>query len=188
MKRVFILLTCFSFICFNTYAQFPDQSASIKIGTGYVQDFPGLGGYGVTGELALAMSEKLQGAFGLKHLNMQGYPRTNQAKEYTKANTLDFTLFYLPLHTETSIIRAGLGYSFSFYTMRRTYPVITTNGTHTQTDWPVSDAKSKTSGLTFIGEYEYLFANSNLSLGARVASYKAYDRVFFVGPFAAIRL
>jgi hypothetical protein len=187
MKRVltvFLALVIFSAV----NAQFNESSGSIKLGAGYAKDFPGLSGYGITGEFSMNMSERLEGAVGLKRFNMQGYPRNNQVNEYTRATTIDFNIFYLPLVTESHIVRVGTGYAFSFYSMRRSYPVITSNGTEKQTSWPVQDSKSRTSGLSAIGEYEYLLPNSNISLGLRAAWYKAYDRVTYVGTFVGWRL
>ena len=186
MKRVLFFL--FSFIASYSQAQYSEHSISLKLGTGYVQDFPGLGGYGIIGELSIPMTEHLEGAIGAKRMSMQGYPRSKEVQEYTHATTIDFNIFYLPLNTGSHIIRLGGGYAFSFYNIRRSYPVITTSGTEKQTNWPVQDNKSRTSGLSVIGEYEYVFENSNISLGLRAAWYKAYDRVSYIGPFVGLRL
>jgi hypothetical protein len=185
MKRV--LLAVLFFAALSANAQFTESRGTIKLGTGYVQDFPGLGGYGITGEFSMEMLDRFEGGIGIKRLSMQGFPRTQTVKEYTRATTVDFNLYYLPLRTEAHIVRLGAGYSFSFYQTRRSYPVTVTNGAEKETQWPMQDAKSRTSGLTLLGEYEYLFANSNVSLGARAALYKAYDRVMYVGPFVGVR-
>ena len=185
MKRVLFFL--FSFIASYSQAQYSEHSISLKLGAGYVQDFPGLGGYGIIGELSVPMNDRLEAAIGAKRMSMQGYPRSKQVQEYTRATTIDFNIFFLPLNTGSHIIRLGGGYAFSFYNTRRTYPVINTSGPEKQTSWPVQDNKSRTSGLSVIGEYEYLLENSNISLGARVAWYKAYDRVSYIGPFVGLR-
>jgi hypothetical protein len=186
MKRVLFIL--FLFVASYTQAQFNENSFKLKFGSGYVQDFPGLGGYGITGELSLPMTHWLEGAIGAKWMNMQGYPRTTSVKEHTRTATIDFNLFFLPINTDVHIVRLGAGYSFAFYNIRRSYPVTSHSGTGNQTSWPVQDNKGKTSGVSLIGEYEYLFANSNMSLGLRAAWYKAYDQVSYVGPFVGLRL
>ena len=43
-----------------------------------------------------SLNDNLEGAFGIKRLNMSGYPRTTTVNEYTKATTLDFNLYFLP--------------------------------------------------------------------------------------------
>ena len=165
-----------------------DYSAStIKISGGYAKDFPGLSGYGVSGEYAYTLSDYIQGGFGLKRLNMSGYPRTSAVNEYTKATTLDFNIFFLPLSSETSVLKIGAGYSFSFYKTRRSFPVFETQGEEKIVSWPVQDANGRGSGVTFSGEYEYLFP-SNLSVGVKASYCKAYDRVFYIGPFVGFRL
>lgn len=185
MKRVLsiLLLLVASF----AQAQFNESSLSVKLGAGYAQDFPGLGGYAVAGELAFPMMERLEGAVGLKRMSMQGHPRTSSVKEYTLATTVDFNVFFLPVNNGSSIVRVGGGYAFAFYNIRRSYPVSSGTGADKVTHWPVQDQKGKSSGLSIIGEYEYLLPESNISLGLRAAWYKAYDRVTYVGPFAAIR-
>ena len=185
MKRVLFIL--FVFAASNTQAQYNQNSISLKFGSGYVQDFPGLGGYGITGELTVPMTDRLEGGIGGKWMNMQGYPRTASVKEHTRAATIDFNLYFIPINTDAHIVRVGAGYAFSFYNIRRSYPVTTHTGTNNQTSWPVQDVKSKTSGVSLIGEYEYLLASSNLSLGLRAAWYKAYDQVVYVGPFVGLR-
>ena len=190
MKRV-LLIICL-FISISLQAQFnnrlTENIGSIKLGTGYVQDFPGLGGYGILGELSLHMNDRLEGAIGIKRMSMVGTPRTKTVEEFTKATTIDFTFFYVPLRTESHVVRLGIGYAYSFYSIRRSYPVISGTGSEKQTNWPIQNNKSKTSGVSVIGEYEYLINNSNLSVGMRVALYKAYDRVSYIGPFIGYRL
>ena len=91
------------------------------------------------------------------------------------------------MNTGAHIIRIGAGYAFSFYTIRRSYPVSAGSEIEKQTSWPLQDKKGKTSGMSIIGEYEYLVNNSNFSIGLRAAWYKAYDRVSYVGPFVGLR-
>ena len=185
MKRVLFFLFCF--IASYSQAQYSEHSISLKLGAGYAQDFPGLGGYGIIGELSVPMNERLEAAIGVKRMSMQGYPRTNDVQEYTRATTIDFNIFFLPINTGAHIVRLGGGYAFSFYNIRRSYPVVTTSGTEKQTNWPVQENKGRASGINIIGEYEYLLENSNISLGLRAAWYKAYDRVSYIGPFVGLR-
>lgn len=189
MKRLFIL---FFFLCSiqakAQYSNFIETSTSIKIGTGYTHDFPGLNGYTITGEVSFPFAPHFEGGIGIKRIDLSGTPRTSQVQEYTKANTLDFNLYYVPIHTEVHTVRFGLGYAFSSYKTRRSYPVFPTTASEKPTSWPVQDSKSRTSGVSVLAEYEYEFAESPLSLGLRAALYKAYDRVSFIGAYVAYRL
>jgi len=169
------------------YAQDYFSHNTLKIGGGYTKDFPGLSGYALTAEYAHSLSENLEGGFGIKRLNMSGYPRTSTVNEFTKATTLDFSIYFLPITNETNSLKIGLGYSFSFFKTRRSYPVIETHGTEKMTSWPIQDAKGRASGITINGEYEYIIS-SNLSMGIKASLCKAYDRVFYIGPFMGIRL
>ena len=86
--------------------------------------FPGLMAIQFFAEASRPLSEKLQGAVGLKLINMSGFPRTATVNEFTKATTIDFNIYFVPLATEISELRIGAGYSFSFYKTRRSFPVI----------------------------------------------------------------
>ena len=174
-------------ICSQVQAQDYYSHSKLKVGGGYTKDFPGLSGYGLVGEYAYSLNEYLEGGFGVKRFNLSGYPRTLTVNEYTKATTLDFNIFFLPFTGETSVLKIGAGYSFSFYKIRRSYPLFETHGQEKTTSWPLQDAKGRTSGITFSGEYEYIFP-SNFSLGIKASFCKAYDRVFYVGPFLGVRL
>lgn len=173
--------------CIQGQAQDDFSNNTLKIGGGYTKDFPGLSGYALTGEYAHSLSDNLEGGFGIKRINMSGNPRTSAVKEFTKATTLDFNIYFLPLPSETSVLKIGIGYSFSFYKIRRSYPVIETHGTEKTTSWPVKDTKGRSSAIIFSGEYEYIIS-SNLSFGLKASLCKAYDRVFYIGPFVGIRL
>jgi hypothetical protein len=179
------LVITFILICSRIYAQ--DNHDIIKLGAGYAKDFPGLSGYSIFSEYVRSLHKNLEGALGIKRLNLSGYPRTTTVNEYTKATTLDFNLYFLPVVNEVNVLRMGVGYSFSFYKTRRSYPVTEIQGPEKITRWPVEDEKGRASGLIISSEYEYIFA-SKLSLGIRVSLCKAYDRVFYVGPYAGIRL
>ena len=187
MKKSLVILVIV--ICFQAHAQdyLSESYGALKLGGGYARDFPGLSGYAIGGEYTHSLNEKLEGGFGIKRLNMSGYPRTSTVNEYTKATTLDFNVYFLPVANETNVLRIGAGYSFSFFKTRRSYPVIETQGTEKMTSWPVKDAAGRSSGLMVTGEYEYIFP-SNFSLGIKASYCKAYDRIFYIGPYVGLRL
>lgn len=189
MKRVLLILVILlSLQAQAQYSNFIETTTSIKIGGGYTHDFPGMNGYTITGEVTFPFASHFEGGIGLKKIDLSGTPRTAQVQEYTKANTLDFNLYYVPIHTEIHTVRLGLGYAFSSYKIRRSYPVFGTTTSEKPTSWPVQDSKSRTSGVNVLAEYEYELPSSPLSLGLRAALYKAYDRVSFVGAYVAYRL
>lgn len=187
MKRLFVTLLIV--ICCQVQAQdyFSGEYGILKIGGGYATDFPGLNGYGIIGEYTHSLSERFEGGFGIKRLNMNGYPRTSTVKEYTKATTLDFNIYFLPVANEKNILRIGAGYSFSFFKTRRSYPIIETHGIERITSWPIQDAKGRSSGVTLTGEYEHIFA-ANFSIGLKASLCKAYNRDFYIGPYIGVRL
>jgi hypothetical protein len=187
MKRIIALLLLISIN--KLQAQFSETSpGTLKIGTGYTHDFPGVNGYTIAGEYMINLTSKIQGGIGAKHVDLSGYPRTNQVQEYTKANTLDFNLYFAPLQSESQIFRVGLGYSFSFYNIKRAYPVITGSGDNKTTTWPSQINKGRTTGINLIAEYEYKIPNSLITIGLRGALYKAYGRTYFIGPMVGYRL
>ena len=187
MKKSLVILLVV--ICSKLTAQnnFTETVSTVKIGAGYTRDFPGMSGFGITADYAHKLNDYLEGGFGFKRLDMSGYPRTSTVNEFTKATTLDFNIYYLPLVSESSSLKIGAGYSFSFYKTRRSYPVIETVGTEKSTAWPIQDAKGKSSGIIITAEYEYSFS-PGLSLGVKGSFCKAYDRVFYIGPFVGIHL
>lgn len=186
MKRVLLalMLLC-SFSSFSQSIDIADRIGTFKIGTGYAQDFPGVGGYGISGEFNFRLAERFEGGIGFKRLSMQGHPRTHTVKEYTKANTVDFNIYYLPVITHNSILRIGLGYSLSSYNVRKSFPVSPDGGVD-KLEYRVKDEKGRTKGGSVIVEYEYFIANSNFSLGARASWVKAYDRATYIGPFVGL--
>jgi hypothetical protein len=185
MKQFIVLLLLLWVVKAN--AQFDDQPpGSIRIGAGYTHDFPGLNGYTVTGEYLQPLTDCLQGSLGIKYASMIGYPRTQDVQEFTKATSLDFNLFYLPVHTEAHTVRIGLGYSFSFYNIKRAYPLASTDGKITS--WPSQEQQGRTSGINLVTEYEYKIPNSSLSVGVRGALYKAYERTYYIGPIVGFQL
>ena len=177
----------FSLLCSVIQAQDNLSHSILKFGGGCSRDFPGLSGYALTGGYAYSLSDNLEGGFGVKRLNMSGYPRTPTVNEFTKAITLDFHIYFLPLANEFNILKIGLGYSFSFYKTRRSYPVVKSEGLEKEVTWPIQDANGCTSGVMLTGEYECLFF-SKVSLGIKASLCKASDRVFYVGPFLGICL
>lgn len=187
MKTLLLVLCVFASVLVRAQ-DYPEHTVAVKAGGGYAHDFPGLNGYSVFAEVSRPMSNRLQGAIGVKLINMSGHPRTTEVSEYTKATTLDFNVYFVPFASELSEFRIGAGYSFSFYNTRRSYPLITTHGTERETTWPVQDRKGRVSGVNVVAEYEYFFPETNFSIGARASLFKAYDHVTFAGVFAGIRL
>ena len=179
--------TFFVVVCLLVSVGLQAQDNSVKIGGGYAHDFPGLNGSSVFGEVSRYMSDRLKAGVGVKFSNLQGYPRTQQVQEYTKAASIDFNLYFIPVSTEFSELRVGAGYSFSFYNIRRSYPVISDHGAENVTAWPVQDKKGRISGVGLIGEYEYFLPGTNFSAGLRASLFKAYDHVSFVGVFGGVR-
>lgn len=189
MKRVFLLLAISIFVSGVSFAQsFDEASFRIKTGAGYTHDFPGLNGLSGFLEGTFGFAGRFEGAIGVKRIMLDGNPRTTTVKEHTRATTLDFTVYYLPVQTEVHLIRAGVGYTFSSYNIRRSYPVVTVNGPDKDTHWPIQDQKSRTSGIILVAEYEYMIPASAFSVGLRASLFKAYDRVSYVGPFVGVRL
>jgi hypothetical protein len=187
MKQIlFLLLTA---AAFTVHAQDENSSGRIRAGAAYVHDFPGLNGAGAYAEYSFPLNDFIQGGAGIRRVQTGGYPRTSTVREYTKATSLDVSLLFALYHTENAAFRIGAGYSFSFYNIRRSYPVYTT---HTDTQaagisWPQKDTHGRTSGVSLSAEYEYYFSNG-FSAGAKIALCKAYGSVLMAGPFVAIRL
>lgn len=186
MKRFIVVLVILSIG--KLHAQSSENETSIKAGVGYTHDFPGLNGYTATVEYIFPVTKDFQGAMGAKRANITGYPRTNEVEEFTKATTLDINFYWLPLHTETGLFRIGLGYSFSFYNIKRAYPLIVDDGGAKQTTWPSSENKGRTRGINLIAEYEYKIPTTILSIGVRGAMYKAYTGTYFIGPMLGFQL
>lgn len=180
MKQICVLLLLFA--TFQVNAQFSDASGEIKFGAGYTHDFPGLNGYTVTGEYLFWMGTQWQGGIGGKYADMQGYPRTKDVQEYTRAKSIDFNVYWVPLRNEQQLFRIGLGYSFSFFDVKRSSPVYVNDGTKTTVSWPAQKETGRTTGINLIAEYAYTLPGSNLTLGIRGALYKAYTRTYFIGP------
>ena len=181
-------LGIFFILFFPLLVQAQEETFSIRAGGGYAHDFPGLNGYGGFAEVSKPLSQKLQGAIGIKINSLKGFPRTGEVEEFTKSTSLDFSLYFLPFSNELNQVRLGAGYSFSFYKIRRSYPIITHEDGSAKTSWPIKDSKGRVSGLTLVAEYEYFVPESNLSLGLRGSMFKAYDHVLFAGGFVGIRL
>ena len=188
MKYLSMLLALLLTVIFS-YAQYSDQSlnGTFKAGAGFAKDFPGLYGAAMQVEYDRSLNNFLEAGVGIKYSNMSGYPRSSTVKEFTKAYSLDFNLYVLPVNTEKQKLRFGVGYSFSFYNTRRSYPVYESGVIEKVPTWPTHDVKGRIGGLTAIAEYQYSITES-YSIGARVSVYKAYDQVLYAGPFVAINL
>ncbi|MBL7736330.1 MAG: hypothetical protein JNL51_12790 [Chitinophagaceae bacterium] len=190
MKRIFVFLPLF-FVLFSR-AQFSNEFneglGTLRIGAGYTHDFPGLNGYSIRGEFSRSLNDYLDGAVSLQRVDLAGVPRTPLVKEYTRATTLDMSIYFLPVKNDVHVVRLGLGYSFSFYNIRRSYPVTHGEGADKSMSWPIQDAKGRTTGINVAGEYAFYLPNSGLSLGVRAAIFKAYDQVSYIGPFVGLAL
>ena len=166
------------------HAQFNESSSSLVAGLGYTHEFPGLNGYTLALEYQVPLSAQFRAGIGGRYVNLDGYPRTNTVNEYTKAETIDVSFYWIPLQTENQSCSIGLGYSYSFYRIQRAYPVLL-NGNPKTLDWYAQTAGGKTTGINFICEYEYHPDNSRLTFGLRGGLYKAYARTYFIGPVLA---
>lgn len=174
--------------CSTLIAQFNDASVgTLKLGAGYTKDFPGLRGISVYTAFSKPLNNYLEAEAGIKYINLQGTPRTSSINEYTKATTLDFTLYFLPVNTELHALRIGGGYSFSFYKINRSYPTIDKTAEETTTNWIQQPGKGRSSGFTLIGEYQYN-CTEQWVVGVRAALFQAYDQVSYLGPYVALRL
>ena len=169
-------------------AQHDGSSGTLKAGAGYTYNFPGMAGYTIIGEYIFPLTDRFEGGLGAKIVDLNGHPRTPTVGEYVKAKTLDFNMYWMPLQSDTRRFRIGLGYSFSFYDTRSSYPLIVQSGGKSTTQWPVADEKGNTRGINLIAEYEYIIPDSPLSIGLRAALYKASDGTYFVGPILGYRL
>ena len=191
MKKILFLLLM-AIVCRPASAQYSADniSGNIRAGVAYVHDFPGLNGKAAYIDYSFPLNEWLQGSAGIKRIETGGYPRTQTVREYTKATALDVSLLFVPLHTENTAVRIGAGYSFSFYNIRRSYPVYTAHNDPTSApdvSWPQTDTKGNTHNVSLVGEYEHYF-NNNFSAGVKVALCKAYGSVIMGGPFIGIKL
>ncbi|MEO5592969.1 MAG: outer membrane beta-barrel protein [Chitinophagaceae bacterium] len=191
MKQIFFLLLMA--VACTAHAQYSGDEnfgSRIRAGVAYVHDFPGLNGIGAYAEYNFPLNEWIQGGAGVRRVETGGYPRTATVREYTKATALDVNLLFVPFHTENAAFRIGAGYSFSFYNVRRSYPVYTAHTDQAagiETSWPQMDAKGTTRGVSLMAEYEYNFSN-NFSAGAKITICKAYGSVVMAGPFVAVKL
>src|ERR1700730_16430008 len=160
MKKILslLILVCPAFFLAQDY------SASIKSGLVYSHDFPGMNGYSAFVEYVRPLSNKLQAAVGIKRSNLSGFPRTNEVREFTRATAIDFNLYFVPVSNEFQELRVGAGYSFSFYNIRRSYPIVSNVGATPHTSWPIQDAKGRVSGIILLAEYEYFLPGTSLSI------------------------
>lgn len=189
MKKVFLF--CVLAISLSSQAQYDGgffAENKIRLGAGYTHDFPGLNGYTVSGEFSRKMNDFLEAAVGLQLVNLNGTPRSAQVKEFTKATTLDFKIYFVPLQNESHNVRIGAGYNFSFYKIRRGYAVSQQHGDAVPTiGFYAQEAKGRTGGINLTGEYEYALTGQ-ISVGLRASYFKAFDGVTYIGPFVGIGL
>lgn len=185
----YLLMLALSLTTIAASAQYADQAANgtFKLGAGFAKDFPGLYGTAVHMEYNHPMNNFLSAGVGFKYADMSGYPRTETVKEFTKAYSLDFNMFFLPVQTEQQTLRIGGGYSFSFYNIKRSYPVFE-KGVTDKATYPEAQSKGRVGGFTAIVEYQHRLGNSPYSLGLRASTFKAYDQVWYAGPFVAMDL
>lgn len=184
MKRVLSVLLFIAFVN-NILAQ--DARPTLRFGAAYSHDFPGLNGFTGSAEFVHPLIAGFEGGLGVKRVHMQGTPRTHEVTEFTKATTVDLNLYFLPVQLEQHNLRIGMGYSYTFYQIQRSFPTMNETGDKVAS-WNVQSQKGKGRGFGFSLEYEYLLPESNISFGLRAAIYKAYDQVTGVGPFMGIRL
>ncbi len=185
MKRFVVFLL---FICLMGKSQSQDFSYhTFKAGVGYTHEFAGMNGYTLSGEYIFPLAGQFEGGMGLQYASLQGYPRTSQVLEFTRAQTIDFSVYWVPVHTDAGLFRVGIGYSFSFYSIKRSDPVWVVNGNEKTMSWPASFDHGRTAGFNAIAEYEYSIPGSSFSIGVRGALYKTYDQTFLIGPTAAFR-
>lgn len=184
MKRV---LSLFLFVSLVNIVFAQEPRPTLRFGAAYAHDFPGLNGITGSAEFVHPLIERFEGGLGLKRVHMQGSPRTHEVTEYTKATTLDLNLYFLPVQLEQHNLRIGMGYSYTFYKIQRSFPTMNETGDKVST-WNVLSQKGKGRGFGFSLEYEYLLPESNISFGVRAAIYKAYDQVTGVGPFIGLRI
>lgn len=190
MKQVFFMLLIAA--SFSARAQSADENFSgrIRAGVAYTHDFPGLNGGSAFVEYSFPLNDWIQGGVGLRRVQTGGYPRTQTVREYTKATALDVNLLFALYHTEFAAFRVGAGYSFSFYNIRRSYPVYTAHGegsTPEISSWPQTDSKGRTRGISLTAEYEYNISD-RLTAGAKLSICKAYGTVVMGGPFVGVKL
>jgi hypothetical protein len=170
--------------CIHLQAQNDIHSGSLKLATGYALEYPGLGGYSINVEYDVPVYSSIQVGFGARMLQLSGYPRTREVNEYTKAETLDFNFYWLPLQTGAHTISLGLGYSFCFYNIRRAFAV-SDNDIAKPIEWVSQESNGRTHGFSIWTEYTCHFKQSPFSTGLKVGIYKGYAYTYFAGPVIA---
>jgi hypothetical protein len=180
------------FLMLHVQAQIFNNSnlsgSAIQFGTGYVHDIKSINGWGTFINCRLPLNDFLAAGIGIRTLRAAGHPNTQYISEHTNATALDFSLMYMPLHTERVVIRMGLLYSFSRYNIARSYPVYNDHTSPAnQPNWLPLNEKGFARGMGLMGAMEYFFGEK-LSAGLRLSYCQAYTEVFMVGPFVAIPL
>ena len=171
--------------CINLQAQNDFHSGTLKLAAGYALEYPGLGGYSVNLEYDVPVCSSIQVGMGTRILQLSGYPRTSQVKEYTKAGTIDFNFYWSPLETGTRKLSLGLGYSFCFYDIKRAFPV-SSEEIAKPLEWVSQESNGRSSGFSVWSEYTCHFKQSPISAGLKVGIYKGYAYTYFVGPVVGI--
>jgi hypothetical protein len=177
-----ILLSLLLFIVLKAQAQDDRSVPSLGMAAGYSHEFPGLNGYTLAAEYNLVSFSAFEGAMGIKYTNLNGYPRTTQINEFTRAYSVDFIGYWLALEDGPSQVRIGMGYSFSVFSIQRSYPTYPPDSLEKTATWHPQAAKGTTSGPDLILSYQYGIAHSGIFLGLRAAIYKAYKPTYFLGP------
>jgi hypothetical protein len=187
MRRLFLTIIS-SLSIFIVIAQSHPHEAykgALKTGLSYVYDFPGVKGAAAYVEYVAPFNNRLQGAVGIKRIQTSGTPRSADIKEYTRATTIDFTFFIIPLRNATNSFKVGLGYSSSLFNIRRAlliYNKDITAESNSNKSWLQEDVKGRSNGMNITTELEHFFSN-NISVGAKLQYTKAYQYVLCGGPF-----
>jgi hypothetical protein len=167
-------------------AQNTPSGGALKLAGGYSLEYPGLGGYSLNLEYVVPVISSIQVGLGTRILQLRGYPRTTHVNEYTKAETIDFNFYWLPLETGIHTISLGLGYSFCFYDIKRAFPVTGDDISKPQ-EWVSQESNGRTHGFNIWGEYSCHFRQSPFSAGLKIGIYKGYAYTYFVGPVIGVQ-
>ena len=176
-----LIALCFLLYAGQLHAQFDEMAPSLRTGIGYTHEFPGLNGFTAALEYQVPLSSLFSIGVGGRLVNLTGYPRTFTKQEFTKAETVDLNLYWSPFVSSSQVLSIGVGLSYSFYQVQRSYPVMTSDG-QKPPEWFSQNSQGRTTGINIMGEYSYHPDNSRFFYGLRAALYKAYVRTYFIGP------
>jgi hypothetical protein len=186
-----LFLSCLFFSLAASAQSVELPASSLKASLALAHDYPGMEGTGGLLEYNFPLNEWLQGGVGLKRIQITGHPNTPLVEEFTRSTTLDFNLMVIALQQGPHALKLGAGYSFCFYSLRRTYaqyPGVPGTVVVKDPNWIVVDENSRTGGMSLLGEYEWRIS-SGISAGARISLAKAYARhILLAGPFIAVSL